>query len=134
VVLLRQYSVSADTGAFEIPQSSSRLPDASTLQSVKVRAARAGTCVQAPARTAAAPCVPVRAFLDIVHAILLRLPIRNCTSVATAGSAALTPWGHSPMGKKNSIQIRHARLNYLAVGLKLKLNGPSDLILVTYPT
>ena len=56
------------------------------------------------------------------------------SGMATAGSAALTPWGHSPMGKKNSIQIRHARLNYLAVGLKLKLNGPSDLILVTYPT
>ena len=55
-------------------------------------------------------------------------------SVATAGSAALTPWGHSPMRKKNSIQIRHAQLKYLSVGLKLKLNGLSDLILVTYPT
>ncbi len=36
------------------------------------------------------------------------------------GSAALTPWGHSPMGKKNSVQIRPARLHYLSVGLKLK--------------
>ena len=45
--------------------------------------------------------------------------------MATAGSAALTPWGHSPMGKKNLIQIRHAQLNYLSVGLKLKMNGPS---------
>ena len=64
----------------------------------------------------------------------MKASVRNIDIVATAGSAAVTPWGHSPMGKKNSIQIRHARLNYLAVGLKLKLNGPSDLILVTYPT
>ena len=64
----------------------------------------------------------------------MKASVPNKLIVATAGSAALTPWGHSPMGKKNSIQIRHARLNYLAVGLKLKLNGPSDLILVTYPT
>jgi hypothetical protein len=37
-------------------------------------------------------------------------------------------------GRRIQIQIRHAQLNFLAVGLKLKLNGPSDLILVTYPT
>ena len=37
-------------------------------------------------------------------------------------------------GEENSIQIRHAQLKYLSVGLKLKLTGPSDLILVTYPT
>ena len=55
--LFRQYNVSADTGAFEIPQSSSRLPDASTLQSVEVRPARKHLHAQP------VPCVPVRAFL-----------------------------------------------------------------------
>ncbi len=30
------------------------------------------------------------------------------------------------MGKKNSVQIRHAQLKCLSVGLKLKLTGPSD--------
>ncbi len=57
-------------------------------------------------------------------------------NVVAAGSAALTTplEGPSSVGKKNSIQIRHAQLKYLSVGLKLKLTGPSDLILVTYPT
>ena len=55
----------------------------------------------------------------------------NCGQGWLSGAYTL---GTLSMGKKNSIQIRHARLNYLAVGLKLKLNGPSDLILVTYPT
>jgi hypothetical protein len=55
--LSRQYNVSIDTGAFEIPQSSSRAPDASTLQSVEVRPARKHLHAQP------VPCVPVRAFL-----------------------------------------------------------------------
>ena len=98
--LLRQYSVSADTGAFEILQSSSRLPGASTLQSLEVRAARAGTCMRAPAcRQPPVPCVPVRAFLDIVHAILLRLRIRNCTS-----QAAGTPGGRGGGGGEGAMR------------------------------
>jgi hypothetical protein len=32
-------------------------------------------------------------------------------------------------GRRIRIQIRHAQLKYLSVGLKLKLTGPSDLIL-----
>ena len=60
--LFRQYNVSADTGAFEIPQSSSRLPDASTLQSVEVRPARKHLHAQP------VPCVPVRAFLGWMRA------------------------------------------------------------------
>ena len=58
-------------------------------------------------------------------------PIRGCGHGGLSGAYTM---GTLFMGKKNSIQIRHAQLKYLSVGLKLKLTGPSDLILVTYPT
>jgi hypothetical protein len=64
----------------------------------------------------------------------LSVPKPNIDIVAKAGSAALTPWGPSPWGRRIQIRFGMLKLNYLAVGLKLKLNGPSDLILATYPT
>ena len=53
--LFRQYNVSVDTGAFEICRSRPRAPDVSSLQSVEVRPARAGTCTHSPYH--AYPCV-----------------------------------------------------------------------------
>jgi hypothetical protein len=51
--LFRQYNVSVDTGAFEIPPSSSRAPDASTLQSVEDDQL-GSTCTHSPYH--ACPC------------------------------------------------------------------------------
>jgi hypothetical protein len=50
----RRYNVSADTKAFEILQSSSRAPDASTLPSVEVRPASGRTCTHSSYH--ACPC------------------------------------------------------------------------------
>ena len=74
---------------------------------------------------------PVSKFAPIISPSGPSLPLSGpgprffCgRAIAPAGSAALTPGGAFFCGKKkeNSFQIRHARLNCLSVGLKLKLN------------
>ena len=59
----------------------------------------------------------------------MKVSVPNIDIMATAGSAALTPWGHSSWGRRISIQIRHAQLKYLSVGLKLKLRS-----ILSYPS
>jgi hypothetical protein len=79
--LSRQYNVSIDTGAFEIPPSSSRAPDASTLQSVEVRPARKHLHAQP------VPCVPVRAFLGWIRA-----RAGTCREHAACNTTILAGW------------------------------------------
>ncbi len=71
---------------------------------------------------------------DTLRQDCARLHCHGSDNVVTAGSAALTPrelllWGRE--AQFNLVEIRHAQLKYLSVGLKLKLSGPSDLFLVT---
>jgi hypothetical protein len=114
--LSRQYNVSIDTGAFEIPPSSSRAPDASTLQSVEVRPARKHLHAQP------VPCVPVRAFLGWIRARAgTAVPISSrARSLTYACAIALV--ANMPHAYDDPCRLAHAgtiqQANKCACGLK----------------